>query len=474
MTTTHERPGTLRAGAPTVAPPATGSGDESVPWRPTRRSDLLDAALTAVLGVAAGVSLYIGGDAALFGSMADYWRPAGVALTVLCVAPLVVRRRFPLAVLAVMTAAFVPLRVLEVPELNASAIALFIALYTAGAYGRWHRDVVRAASVAAIVLLVLWSLATRSDGYEGTVSLALVNALTAFHNVFYLVAAWFLGDLVRNRRWREDTLVRQADELRAAQADQANRAVLDERVRIARELHDIVAHHVSLMGVQAGAARRVLATRPDEVPELLTAIEESSRQAVGEMAQMLGLLRRADGRDDAGADDGGGGGAGGGADRVAVSDPQPSLDRLDGLVTQMREAGLDVVAHVEPPGLAAAELPPAVALSAYRIVQEALTNTLKHAGRGASAQVGIAGHKGAVEVVVSDDGRGTVSPASGASGTAGAAGVSGAAAASGHGLVGMRERVALVGGELRTGRRTGGGYEVRAWLPLDGRRRGER
>ncbi len=118
----------------------TGAGEAGAPrWRPNRRSDVLDAALTAVLGVAAGASLYIGGHAALFGTMSDYWRPAGIALTVLCVAPLLVRRRFPLAVLGVITTAFVPLTVLEVPELNATVVALFIALYTAGAYGLRRR-----------------------------------------------------------------------------------------------------------------------------------------------------------------------------------------------------------------------------------------------------------------------------------------------------------------------------------------------
>jgi signal transduction histidine kinase len=439
----------------TLAAPAGASPTGDPGWRPSRRTDTFDLALTAVLAAATWLSLHIGGDQALFGPMSDYWRPGGIALAVLCVAPLAVRRRFPLAVLTVMTAAFVPLRVVEVPEVTVSPITLFIALYTAGAYGRRHRETVRGASVAVIVALVLWSLATRSDGYEGTVSLTLVNALAAFQNIFYLVAACFLGDLVRNRREREATLVRQADELRAVQADEAARAVLDERVRIARELHDVVAHHVSVMGVQAGAARRVLDRRPEEVPHLLASIEESSRQAVRELAQMLGLLRRADAAGTDGDDGGRGSTAGYDDDRPGagprVSDPQPTLDRLDALAAQMRDAGLDVVTDLDGTELAAGSLPPAVSLSGYRIVQEALTNTLKHAGRGTTARVAVTRHAGAIEVVVSDDGTLRGPPAT----------------SSGHGLVGMRERVALVGGELRVGRR-GGGYEVRAWLPLDG------
>ena len=431
-------------------------------WQPTRRSDVFDLALAGLLGVAAGVSLYIGGDAALFGSMSDYWRPAGVALTALCIAPLAVRRRFPLVALATTTATFVPLDVLEVPELSVRPVALFIVLYTAGAYGRRHRDLVRGASVAAIVGLVVWALATRTEGYEGTVSLALVNALTAFQNVFYLVAAWLLGDLARTRREREATLERQAHELRAMQDQAAARAVVDERVRIARELHDVVAHHVSVMGVQAGAARRVLASRPDEVPGLLASIEESSRMAVGELAQLLGLLRNGDGGNEHSPGDRPGG-AGDTADvppsegGVVVTGPQPTLADLDALAAQMREAGLTVATDVDPAVRTADALPPAVALSAYRIVQEALTNTLRHAGRGTSVRVDVVLHAGAVEVGISDDGHGTAGPPG-----------------SGHGLAGMRERVALVGGELHTGRRAGDGYEVRAWLPLDGHRRGAR
>jgi signal transduction histidine kinase len=447
--------------------PATMTGDRArgaaADWRPTRRSDTFDAALALMAGAAGAISLLIGGDPAQYGDMADYWRPAGIALTALCVAPLAVRRRLPLLVLAVMTAAYVPLRVLEVPEFNVTPVTLFIALYTAGAYGREHRDLVRGTSVAVIVGLVLWVLATHGDSYEGTVSLTLVNALAALQNVFYLVAAWLLGDLERNRRSREATLERQADELRAAQADEAARAVTDERVRIARELHDVVAHHVSVMGVQAGAARRVLGSRPDEVPALLAAIEGSSRQAVGELAQMLDLLRQADGRN-------------------GVTAPQPTLSRLDGLAAQMREAGLDVVVDADVDALDEG-LPPALALSVYRIVQEALTNALKHAGRGTTARVTITRHDRAVELVVADDGRGTpvttprTATTAARTPTAAPAGPSGGDATGngspGHGVVGMQERVALVGGELRVGRRTGGGYEVRAWLPVDDARRAE-
>jgi signal transduction histidine kinase len=201
--------------------------------------------------------------------------------------------------------------------------------------------------------------------------------------------------------------------------------VLEERVRIARELHDVLAHHVSVMGVQAGAARRVLLTQPDTATDLLSSIEASSRSAVVELQRLLGLLRQA-GDVDAGG-------------------PQPNLDGLTELAEQVREAGLDV--HLD---LDAAEIPPAVALSAYRIVQEALTNTLKHAGTGHRADVQVRRRPSSLEVVVVDDGRGPAGEDT-----------------AGHGLVGMRERVLLHGGELKAGRRTGApGFEVRAWFPL--------
>jgi signal transduction histidine kinase len=179
------------------------------------------------------------------------------------------------------------------------------------------------------------------------------------------------------------------------------------------------------MGVQAGAARRVLVSQPDTAVELLSSIEASSRAAVVELQRLLGLLRQAGDVDDGG--------------------PQPTLDGLVELADQVREAGLDV--HLD---LDADEVPPAVALSAYRIVQEALTNTLKHAGAGHRADVQVRQRPSSLEVVVVDDGHGPAGED-----------------ATGHGLLGMRERVLLHGGELKAGRRVGEpGFEVRAWLPL--------
>ncbi|HEY8525945.1 MAG TPA: sensor histidine kinase [Acidimicrobiales bacterium] len=446
-------------------------------WQPTRRSDAADVALTAVLGATAAVSLHIGGDPLIVpAEMADYHRPLGIAVVTLIVAPLAVRRRFPLTVLAVVTAAYVPLSLGRVPELSVAPIAYFIAFYTAGAYGGRRRELVRLAAVIVIFALVVEGIAASSDSYEGNVNPWLINILTAVQNLFYLAAAWLLGDLARTGREREAKLVAQADALRAAQAERARRAVVDERVRIARELHDVVAHHVSVMGVQAGAARRVLDARPEAVPELLGSIETASRQAVGELQRTLGLLRADPGASGSGARDGrriGDAYPGGDGDR----DGQPSLAQLDALVGQMRDAGLDVDASVEG---STAGLPAAVDLSAYRIVQEALTNTLKHAGAGTAARVQVARRARALEITVADDGRaGGGDPAGtgpdgdddggpGAEAGAGTVtdGTDSSGGTSGHGLLGMRERVALLGGELKYGRARGGGFEVRAWLPL--------
>jgi signal transduction histidine kinase len=209
----------------------------------------------------------------------------------------------------------------------------------------------------------------------------------------------------------------------------AREAVMEERVRIARELHDMVAHSVTVMVIQAGAVRRRLAAGLPVDAELLTGIEESGREAVGELRRTLGLLR----------------GEGSGA-----SQPPVGLARLDELIAQVRDAGLEVsVRRAGEP----VTVPPAVDLSAYRIVQEALTNVLKHA-RAARAEVEIAFRPDGLHLAVVNDGP----PAEPPAGRPGAAG--------GQGLIGMRERAGLFGGELTAGPRDSGGFAVRCRLPL--------
>jgi signal transduction histidine kinase len=246
-------------------------------------------------------------------------------------------------------------------------------------------------------------------------------------NYILFVTAWVLGDNLQTRRAYVRSLEERAVLSEAAMLEEARQAVTAERTRIARELHDVIAHSVSVMVVQAGAARRVLDKDPARASEAMSSIESTGRQSLNELRRLLGMLREADGGD---------------TGRV----PQPSIEHLDALVAQTREAGLPVALEIEgePRPLA-----PGVDLSAYRIVQEALTNTIKHAGP-ANAEVRLCYGADALELIVSDDGRGADGDAGG-----------------GHGLVGMRERVSLFGGDLHVGNRPGGGYTVRATLPLE-------
>ena len=231
----------------------------------------------------------------------------------------------------------------------------------------------------------------------------------------FILAPFVAGRIVRHRTARA-----------AAAEARAATAAADERARIARELHDVVGHCLSVIVVQAGTERRLTKDMPETTAGTLDVVEQTARQALAEMRRLLDMLRRDD-------------------DELLLG-PQPSLRHVDDLLDGVRAAGLPVELVVEG---VPAELPPGVDLSAYRIVQEALTNALKHAGP-ASARVRIRYGADRVDVEVSDDGRG---PAH-------------AAPPAGHGLVNMRERALVYGGSLETGPRADGGYEVRVTLPL--------
>ena len=219
--------------------------------------------------------------------------------------------------------------------------------------------------------------------------------------------------------------------------ENARRAVMDERVRIAREVHDVVAHHVSVMGLQAGVARQLSKSDSADIGEPLLAIEESSRQAVTELHRLLGFLRRADEPDPDGLS----------ADALA---PTPGLSRLPELRAQLANAGMALKLTIAGSERA---LPPSLDLNAYRILQEALTNCLKYAGVDV-AEVSITFGDDALRLRVADRGRGPVEASKPVAG--------------GAGLVGMAERVALLGGTLQHGARAGGGFEVAAVLPYAG------
>jgi signal transduction histidine kinase len=237
--------------------------------------------------------------------------------------------------------------------------------------------------------------------------------------------AWLAGLAIGRKLEQASAAQERAERLEREREAEARAAVAEERARIARELHDVVGHSVSVMTVQASAVRRRLTPDQEQEREALEIVEQTGREALAEMRRLVGVLRR--------------------PEEAPALAPQPSLEHLDRLVAQARESGLPVELRIEGEPT---QLPPGVDLTAYRLVQEGLTNAIKHA-RASKADVVVRYGDGTVEVVVTDDGPG------GGDGGGG-----------GHGLVGMRERVTVYGGELEAGPRPEGGYSLRARLPV--------
>jgi signal transduction histidine kinase len=369
-----------------------------------------DAGLAVVLAAAALVD--ITDDRIAWGGRG----PGQVALALLVTLPLASRARFPVAVVTAVNVASGVLLVVAAPHQPAFEpfAAVIVAFYSLGAHTSARRAT--AALAAMFAIGIGFTIAADARGA------AAGNLLPP---IVFLLGGWTIGRIIRSRRQRTVELEALTRELEAQRDLQAEAAVTIERGRIARELHDVVAHNVSMMVVQAGAAGRVLEGAQPHVRTALATIAQTGRETVDEMRTLLGVLRTNE-------------------DGLALS-PQPGLADLDELVRNVRDAGLPVEVHVEGSPSA---LPPPLDLSAFRIVQEALTNALKHAGP-ARAEVTIRYQGPTVELEVRDDGPGVANGGGG-----------------GHGLIGMRERVAMFGGELETGR-GGGGFTVRARLPLD-------
>ena len=347
-----------------------------------------------------------------------------VLLALAATLPLVWRRTHPVAVLVVAAAVTVPHAMWMFPGAG-PFLGMLAALYAVAAYGS-----TRAARVSLLAVLAAQPVAAALSDDPNFDSWGHVLV-----GVIFFGAAWVFGDSRRVRRLHIEMVEERAARAERERDEQARIAVRDERTRIARELHDIVAHSVSVMVVQAGAARRMTGRDPASAAEAAGQVEETGRAALRDMRRVLGVLRADEG--DASAEQG----------ARPAREPQPGMGDVTTLVTQCREAGLDVRVHTDG---VVRPLPSGVELTAYRIVQEALTNTMKHAGP-ASAEVRVAYHPDALTVVVADDGRGPgFEPGGG-----------------GHGLPGMRERVAVYGGELDAGAHPGGGFRVRARLPLD-------
>jgi Signal transduction histidine kinase len=360
----------------------------------------------------------------------------GMALT----APLLVRRRFPALVAIWVGAVFIAGQLRHIGDNLVPTITLFIALYSLGAWGR-NRTVARWVRLGVIVamfvhlgLSMIRALAQPFEFEDAAGPLDPVVAAVLYDlgiNLVFFVSAYVFGNQAWESARRRHELEVQGERLRVSQAENARRAVIAERVRIARDLHDVVAHHVSVMGVQASAARRVLESDPAVASEALRAVESTARTAIDELASLLRVLR---------------------SEPELPGEPShdysstPGLEQLPRLVEETRATGLAVtyITYGDP-----RPVPEAIGLAIYRIAQEALTNTVKHSGaRTAEVRLRYLDH--AIEVEINDDGRGPTGPSTG----------------TGLGLVGMRERVAVHGGELDVGPRRDGGFQVRARFPL--------
>ena len=343
----------------------------------------------------------------------------GFGLILLQALPLAARRKAPVWTLAATTAGLMVYSHLRYRPSLAS-FGFLIALYSVAAY-RSRRVSIPIGLAAAAALLVMLLLAPEPITPDAI-------------GVDYLLggAAWFIGDGVRIRRGHVVQLEDRALRLEHERAERVKQAVTEERQVIARELHDVVAHNVSVMVAQAGAAQRIFHAQPEEALGALGAIEHSGREALVEMRRLTGFLRtehdHGDGRS-----------------------PQPGLGNLGALVAQVEEAGVPVSLSIEG---TPRPLPVGLDLSAFRIVQEALTNTLKHAGP-ATADVVVRYGDRRLDLTITDTGSRSADPNANGS-------------LPGYGQLGMRERVALFGGELRVGPRRGGGYIVSASLPMEG------
>ncbi|MEV4005391.1 sensor histidine kinase [Actinomadura sp. NPDC049753] len=346
----------------------------------------------------------------------------GYALLVVSGLAVALRRRWPVAVFAVTALASLVYYGLDFPD-GPGWLALFVSLYTLAAYGDGRRSLVIAGAGIG-VLAAVW-LYTAHD----------IEPRAAIGWVFFRIGASVmsaaLGESVRSRRVIAAEAEKRAELAERTREEEARARVDAERLRIAREVHDTVAHAVAIINVQSGVTAHVLDKRPEQAREALRTIEQTSSRALREMRAVLGVLRdEGDGRA-----------------------PHPGLEQIGELTAKAREAGLDVTLEASPP---VTPLPSAVGGAAYRILQESVTNVIRHVGP-TRVTVALTSGTDALEIRVTDEGRRTGN---------GARGGATAPDGPGHGILGMRERCRLLGGELDAGPTPGGGFEVTARLPL--------
>ena len=359
----------------------------------------------------------------------------GAALLVASGLALTVRRRWPVLVFLITAAASLVYFTLDFPD-GPGWLALLVALYTVTAQGDGRRSLV-IAGVGIAVLAFVWVVTGRDVEPQAAIG-------WVFFRIGVSVMSAALGESVRSRRLIAVEAVERADLAERTREKDARARVDEERVRIAREVHDTVAHAIAIINVQAGVTAHVLDKRPERARETLEAIEQTSSQALREMRAILGVLRDAN------------------DDRF----PQPGLEQIDELTAKARDAGLDIELEGTP---SSGQVPSAVGSAVYRILQESITNVIRHAGP-TRVTVALTYGTDAVELRVIDEGR-RPDPSDGRpdphppAGRPPVNGVGGSAEA-GRGILGMRERCQLLGGDLLTGQRPEGGFEVRARLPL--------
>lgn len=403
---------------------------------PTPRDLRQDLLLAAVLLVGGVISAGLSSIAQVYG---DDQAPTWTALLVVLglSLPIAVRRRHPALVAIAIALVFFAAVTFRAPEVYVSNIAMFVALYTVGAWMN-NRRAALLVRVGIIAGMFVWLVITMyrdaiTEADEADVAAGLFSPFVAFMmiqlllNVLYFGGAYYFGERSWTAARERDDLARRTRELEAEREVTAAQAVALDRVRIARELHDVVAHHVSVMGVQAGAARLVVDTDPAEAKRMLAGIEDSSRAAIGDFRQLLETLRTP------------------GSDDATEAPSALGLDDIDDLAQASTDAGLPTAFTVigDP-----ADVPGVVGVNLYRIAQEALTNARRHAGVGATADVRLRYQADAVELEVVNTGRavGALRP--------------------GLGQLGMRERALASGGTIELRPRPEGGFRVRASVPL--------
>ncbi|MFZ4843271.1 sensor histidine kinase [Mycetocola saprophilus] len=404
---------------------------------PTRAEIRFDRVLAAVLFVCALLSLALYQQMGIFANPAPLW--VGVVTSLCLCGTLAWRRSYPVLVMFTAGTIFVVAALLGVAEQLLANVVLFLSIYTVGAVveNRDRARLMRMLMIAGMFVFLVVGMFIQSTSthlVSGIPQVGALSPLVAFMlaqiliNVLYFAGAYMMGEIAYRVRLRERQLRALTTELELERARGARQAVALERVRIARELHDVVAHHVSLMGVQAGAARIVLDRDPDAARTALHQVETSARLAISELRGLLGTLREAD-------------------PSLEDAPSTVSLSGLPALIHASEDAGLPTRFEIQGTEVPVSSL---TGFTLFRVAQESLTNARKHGGQAATADVRLRYLSDGVELEIANTGAMPIPHPQ-----------------SGHGQLGMRERIAAVEGRLEYGPRTRGGYLVRAFVPYD-------